>query len=284
MAIPDYQIIMLPLLKLAAGGAERHVREAKKLRADQQCRDVRHSCSKLGFVIAALIGVMAWAGCSSGSAPPRSASPTEKSAPDTAATIQKPSPQAPALDPLSRIDEVLASFPVGNMAFNVPESIEIGQTFTVRLILSPKKSITEIQSELDRSLQTKQSIESAQVRLSSQMEARMTGENFDIVAVTPETLAISGSEDTQWTWDVTAKQGGPQQLHLTVSAILYINGETTPRVVSEFDRKVTVNVGFGHRVASFMGGNWQWLWATLVVPAVGWWWKRSRGKKEAGHS
>jgi len=36
------------------------------------------------------------------------------------------------------VDEILNVYPIGNMAFNVPESVGIDETFTVRLILSPR--------------------------------------------------------------------------------------------------------------------------------------------------
>ena len=231
--------------------------------------------------LAALIALVLCASCAkktdvtpatSSSSQSGSPPPNQTPIPTDHSTAKPPTPS----DELSQIDKVLASLPMGNMAFNVPAAVEIGQTFSVRLILSPTKSIAQIQEELDRSLPPRQSHESAQVRLTSQMEARMTGQNFEIVEVTPEILAVSGSEDTQWTWDVTPKQGGPQQLHLTVSAILYLNGQSTPRVVNEFDRKINVNVGFGYRVSSFIGDNWQWLWATLLVPAVGWLWRRRK--------
>jgi len=174
------------------------------------------------------------------------------------------------------VDEILNVYPIGNMAFNVPESVGIDETFTVRLILSPKKSVADIQNELDRSFNSV--IQTGQVRLTPQMETRMTGQNFEISAVTPEILAVSSVEDTQWTWDIRAKQGGVQQLHLTVSAIIRVNDKSTPRVVRQFDRQINVRVQLGHQIAGFVKDNWQWLWTALLVPAVGWLWSKYHKK------
>jgi len=106
----------------------------------------------------------------------------------------------------------------------------------------------------------------------------MTGQNFEISAVTPEILAVSSVEDTQWTWDIRAKQGGVQQLHLTVSAIIRVNDKSTPRVVRQFDRQINVRVQLGHQIAGFVKDNWQWLWTALLVPAVGWLWSKYHKK------
>jgi hypothetical protein len=38
--------------------------------------------------------------------------------------------------------------------------------------------------------------------------------------------------------------------------------------VRTFDRTLRVHVTFADRVSSFLGGNWQWMWTALLVPAA----------------
>jgi hypothetical protein len=102
------------------------------------------------------------------------------------------------------------------------------------------------------------------------MEARLTGLDFAITAIMPETTAVSRRESTEWRWKVRPLSAGPHSLHLTLSVILDVNGVPTPRVIRTFDRYIKVDVTWGQRLDLFFERNWQWLWATVLVPIVGW--------------
>jgi hypothetical protein len=111
------------------------------------------------------------------------------------------------------------------------------------------------------------------------MEARLSGPNFAITAITPEIQAVSRSEITEWKWEVKPSSDGRHYLHLTLSALLRVDGTPTPRAIRTFDKVIEVEVEWHQRVGSFFEKNWQWLWAAILVPVVGWLWKRKKGPK-----
>jgi hypothetical protein len=137
--------------------------------------------------------------------------------------------------------------------------------------------LTTPTAELQRLIEAEGEKEGASLRVSDRMEARLTGPNFVISAITPETQAVSRSTITEWQWEVRPNTGGRQNLHLTVSAVLTIDGAPTPRVIRTFDKIIEVDVTWNQQLRSFFENNWQWLWAAVIIPLVGWFWKRRQG-------
>jgi len=174
------------------------------------------------------------------------------------------------------LDEVIASMAEGQIAFNVPDSVvELDQSFTIQLLLDPAKSV----GELETMLQASGAAEKYQIKISENMQARLTGNGFEISPITPEEQLISKRETTEWKWEVKAVKSGQQKLYLALSAILKFQGETKVRVIRTFDREMLVRVSLGKRISTFVGKNWQWLWTALVIPVMGWLWKRKSAKK-----
>jgi hypothetical protein len=171
---------------------------------------------------------------------------------------------------LRAVDSILAKLALANIAFNVPETINVHDTALIQLKLSQQTSIDDLKQRITAA----GAKEGAQIRVSDAMEARLTGSEFAITAITPERQAVSQKEDTEWKWEVKPTGRGPHSLHLTVSAIVYINGESTPRTILSFDKVIEVEVTWLQRAGSFVDENWQWLWATFLIPLAGLLWNR----------
>jgi hypothetical protein len=131
--------------------------------------------------------------------------------------------------------------------------------------------------ELKQMIEAAGEKEGAQIRVSDRMEARLSGPNLAITAITPEIQAVSRIDFTEWKWEVKPTGHGRHNLHLTVSALLDVDGASTPRVIRTFDKVLEVGVAWDQRVGSFVEENWQWLWAAILVPLAGWLWKRKQG-------
>lgn len=58
------------------------------------------------------------------------------------------------------------------------------------------------------------------IKVSNRMEARLSGYQFKITAITPEIQAVSQQQITSWSWEVIPKKEGDHNLHLTISALL----------------------------------------------------------------
>jgi hypothetical protein len=196
--------------------------------------------------------------------PPPIAPPPDPSPP--------PSPPAPEPEPrpppseLGAIDQIIASLPRANAAFNAPTALSLGESAVVQLRLSAQKSIRELKEEIT-ALGEK---EGANIKVSDRMEARLTGLGFEIEAVTPETQGVSGQDVTEWKWEIEPTETGTQRLHLTLTALIEVDGEASPRTVRTFERMLVVDVALSKRVSEFVGDNWQWLWTAILIPVAGW--------------
>jgi hypothetical protein len=143
------------------------------------------------------------------------------------------------------------------------------------LLLSPSASVEELRRQIRESGEPGQQIESAeQIITGSEMQARLTGQDFEIVANSPEVQAISYKEPTEWTWDISPTESGKKQLHLTITALFEVEGEETTRQIESFDRTISVKVTWNQRLSGFISTNWQWLWTAILVPLVPWLWRK----------
>jgi hypothetical protein len=114
------------------------------------------------------------------------------------------------------------------------------------------------------------------------MEAKLIGEAFQITPITPERQLISRTDDTVWRWEISAKRPGKQRLNLSMNVILEEKGRDVARNLRTFKRDIEIEVTFPERIIGFVENNWQWLWATLVLPIAAWLWRRySMRKKES---
>ena len=185
-------------------------------------------------------------------------------------------PPEPMSDRFDVIDRILESLEIGNIAFNAPGSMNLHDTTMIQLMLGLATPI----DELKQMIEAEGEKEGAHIRISDRMEARLSGPNFAITAITPEIQAVSRNEVTEWKWEVKPTSEGRQYLHLTLSALLSVDGASTPRVIRTFDKIIEVEVTWYQRAGLFLKENWQWLWAIVLVPLSGWLWKRK--KRERG--
>lgn len=171
---------------------------------------------------------------------------------------------------LRNVDKLLSEMATGAIAFNAPTNINIDDSTQIQLHLSLKSTI----EALKQSIREEGVKIGATIKVSDRMEARLTGYMFQITAITPEIQAISRAQHTEWKWEVHPKKEGKHKLHLTLTALLDIDGKSTPRVIRSFDKVLEVNVTTGQRITRFFKQNWQWLWAAILLPVGGWLWRR----------
>ncbi|MEA3274987.1 MAG: hypothetical protein U9Q81_06800 [Pseudomonadota bacterium] len=90
---------------------------------------------------------------------------------------------------LSAIDRTLREMTYGNIAFNAPSPMNLQDTEVIQLALSARETIDELKSEI---IEKGEKI-GAKVRISDRMEARLTGQNFQLTAISPELQAVSSA-------------------------------------------------------------------------------------------
>lgn len=170
-------------------------------------------------------------------------------------------------------DVTQSNMPVGNIAFNAPEKMELGKAENIQLILSLKQSIDDLKNEITAPGKKI----GASIKVAERMEASLTGNAFVITPTTPSTeRAIISLENTNWQWEVVPKEKGEQQLHLTLTAIINVNGKDAGIAEKTYDYNIKVDVTPYQWVSAiivdnketatgivaitaFLAGLWNWL-------------------------
>jgi hypothetical protein len=173
---------------------------------------------------------------------------------------------------LDSFQDILDSFPRGNIAYNVPPTMSIDKPSGIHLLLSPNIPLEDLEEKLELRTQTDEGLASTVIHISPMMEAHLSGDKFSIVPVTPEKQGIAAKSATEWQWEVTPKRGGKQQLHLTLSALISIDNEDVERAVRTFDKTIEVEVSMPRRAADFLRDNWTWLAGvgSLILAGIAW--------------
>lgn len=238
------------------------------------------------LVMALAIGAALLAACGGGNraeAPAPAPVPVAATVPSVtpdSAPIEKSmpavSPSSPA-SPLGSVDQILASMDWANIAFNSPPKLNLKETAQVQLLLSLRKTIDELRTEIAAAGER----EGAKVKVSNRMQARLSGVDFQIIAVTDEEQAVGATDTVEWKWEIKPLAAGRHSLHLTLTALFSVDGAATRRAVRTFDKTIQVEVSAGQLASDFFGKNWQWLWAAILLPIAGWLWKRWKGWRGA---
>ena len=161
---------------------------------------------------------------------------------------------------------------IASIAFNVPQHIDLDKTAEIQLLLSLDQTVSQLQSQLEEA----GARTGSQIRVSQSMEAALTGPHFQIEAITPEAQAITQHGATEWKWEVVPKKSGRLNLHLTLTAIVEMEGRSVKHAIRTFDKTIEINVSFNQRATAFIEENWKWLWATILVPLAAWLLRRRR--------
>ena len=178
------------------------------------------------------------------------------------------------VSPFLLVDRILESLKLGTIAFNAPSSMNLKDLAQIQLLLSMEKSIEEL-SDMVTAAGEK---EATRIRVSNRMEAHLSGAGFQITAVTPEEQAITSKGNTEWKWEVKPVNPGLHLLHLTLTAIFNVDNTSMRRAIRTYDKTIEVEVTWDQRVSGFIGKNWQWLWATLLIPIAGFLWRMCKGR------
>lgn len=204
-----------------------------------------------------------------------------------------PSPtSSPGLD----IDREVQNMKDGAAVTEVPTSMYEGETRAVVLILSPDaEKAQEVKKEVsaaisnratqmpEKKIESKTKVEVEKAQYSRFMEAKLSGQGFEIKNVTPERQPVTNTQKTEWRWDVRATAPGVHNLHLTMNAIFEGDGSEKVRSVTTFTKFVeveTVRVPLRTQIGNFLSSYWQWLIGSIIIPLGGWLWAHTRKKKE----
>lgn len=188
----------------------------------------------------------------------------------------KPPTASVTFDPTeSEVDRILAQLSTAAIAFNTPEEIPYGDTVMIELLLS----LPESEQQLASGIAAPGPVETARIKFSNSMEAKLTGLGFRIEPITPETQAVSRRERTHWQWAIEPLRTDVAPLQLTLSARVRVDGEITPRTIQTFERTIVVRVSMLRRATDFVSGNIEFLATGVLAPLAIALWRRWRRKE-----
>jgi hypothetical protein len=201
---------------------------------------------------------------------------------ETAPSHSKDEPDAPSEVPTRAVfDAIEKSFQTAQAAFVIPDVMVVGKSFHVHFDLSFQRTIEAMVQDLQKELPNEK-VKTASLRTSSIAQARLTGQSFQITAITPEEQPVS-SMTTTWEWEVVPQNGGRHPLHLSIDAVVMGGSEPLKKTIHTFERQVVVKVSVIAWTGKFVAENWQWLWTTLLVPIAGFVWAKRRGTAKRRH-
>ncbi len=175
------------------------------------------------------------------------------------------------------MDDFMDQLDEANIAFNTPLTLNINDVAEIELLLDLKKSIRALSTMIVEP----GTVEGATVQVSKTMQAELKSSGFTIVAITPITQAVSQKETTRWKWEIKPLHKGNNNLHLSLTAIVDVgDGEPTQRSIRTFEKNIEVKVRAVQSVGTFMENNWQWLWTTLLVPLLGYFWNKRKREQQ----
>lgn len=177
-----------------------------------------------------------------------------------------------SLHSLDLVEQVANQLQWGSIAFDTPRKLTLGEPVVIELLLSPTKSLQELESMLKSPERT----EKARIKISNRMEAMLKGQGFKIEALIPQEQAVSKGKTTRWKWEATPTEDGDKILHLSISAIIKVSNEDAPLVIQTYNKRIRVETSVSQRISKFLSGNWQWLWASILVPLLPFLWRWSQ--------
>jgi hypothetical protein len=180
--------------------------------------------------------------------------------------------------------EVVEGLPAGSALFNPAKVMKQGKVYEVEVRISPVSAEEieqdeEIIATLTVGMPDEQPVVVIPLKVSTVMEARLTGEAFTITPLTKEEqIRTSDKPYASWKWEVRPEKPGLQRLTLHLSVVVNAEGMGDKTHTVSDVRVVDVSSNLLYLVGRFMGSNWEWVATGVVLPFLGWGVGKIRGR------
>ncbi len=187
---------------------------------------------------------------------------------------------SPLEEQMAQIDAILKQTISASIAYNKPSLMNLEQTATIELLLNPSLDPKALSTQIVESGQ----VVSASIQITPRMKAVLVASDptaFIIQEIhdDPEQL-ISSTDTTRWSWLVTAKKSGAQQLTLIIYRLITYEGEVYWREVETYKTDIDVKVTLVQQLEAF---DWKWI-AGIAITLIGipalWRYIDNRNKKK----
>ena len=162
------------------------------------------------------------------------------------------------------VKDELEKLSLGQILFNPSEEMQFGAKERVEVRIA--KTITE---DLTKGLKGRGVPQIEKIKVGTFMKVRLTGDNFDIKAISHEEQLVEGEGFTHWDWDVVPLKSGTQSLLLTVTVRIKIpdyGEEKKDHPV--FEKQIKVKVNLIYSTKHFTKSYWQWIVGTIFGSGI----------------
>lgn len=159
------------------------------------------------------------------------------------------------------VEAELKKLAPGRILFNPSEEMTVGVKERVEVRIA--RTLTE---DLTTGLRGRGVPQVEEIRVGTFMKVCLTGDNFDIKALSHEEQVVAGEGFTQWDYDVVPLKSGTQTLLLTVTVRIKIpNYGEERKDCHVLERKIKVKVNRIYSILRFAKSYWQWIVTTIVA-------------------
>lgn len=175
-------------------------------------------------------------------------------------------------NPRQREDEVVNQLYSASMAFSAPDKANIKENITIQLLIDPSKEVKELEERL-----TKPGVRrGAKIKISKVIIATLSAPDFTIEQITPEEQAVAQTAPTEWLWTLIPKTIGSNDVKLTVTAVIKVDGREHKYHIKTYERTIVIEVTPQQIISNWFAKYWQWLFSTLLLPLGLWLYKRRK--------
>ena len=158
---------------------------------------------------------------------------------------------------------------VDSAAFNVPSEVRQYEGFEVSMHVATRK-LADLINKIGSMSTEGTGIQGITGKVSPEMEAEISGDGFIIDNQGPQEQLYVMDDETHWTWYVIPESSGNRKIKFRLHVHTYAEGKDTPNIIDVAEANVNVRGNF----AGWMSRNWGWLALLLIIPIVGWQYKR----------
>ena len=174
---------------------------------------------------------------------------------------------------------------LGLVAHSVPEKMEVGKTYTIKLRISKENNKIQLingngVSIADANIDSKITI--ASIRVEPVMSAKLISDSSKMIIQSTSTLIqdIEKEGFTEWGWRVTPIKGGNIFIKIMVSVIVESENGTITKDIPVYDEVVVVKSNYIFTIKGFIKEYWQWIMTTIIIPFIVWFYNRRKKKNK----
>lgn len=166
------------------------------------------------------------------------------------------------------VDHILEELKKANIAFNAPETMKVNETVPIILLMSKALSGKDLSLKLSNLISDSSKIGKTYwdiVKVSTKMEAHLSGLGFIVKPITPVAQLVREEKDTRWEWSVLAEEAGLRTLYLTLNAYVEYRDEKTTQTIQTYRKSVFVYVKPIDAIWAWINKNISWLTGLIGV-------------------